>query len=160
MQIIISNKNTKNILIGSFIFAIIMIIILHAALTCIIRSNLEHSANILVQQMSYNIYSTNEEGVAISNSDFSSEPENNNYLRFILQSLEFIKNYPAAKINIYNAHKRKIISSNSEEINKANEYNLMDYIAKSIINEDSNPSNEKLSSQINYPTHYKDNSSS
>lgn len=132
------NRYTNIILIISFIISLFLMIITHASLFCIIRGDLEGSASIFTKSLSENIYQNsdvNEEIILNSN-------RNPNHAKIILKILEFIKDYPAVQINIYNKYGDKIISSNESVIDKhhANEdYDinvLLDSIASRLIPND------------------------
>ena len=112
MGLRIFNKHTKIVFSATYIFAISMIIMLHAALTTITSRSLEKETNILAQELSENIYS-------------SSNQENQEVLL-----AKFIKDYPATKINIYDNEGKKIISNNENEIKNIYACCIMDYIAK------------------------------
>jgi hypothetical protein len=104
------------ILTGTFIFAIIMIMVLHAALTTLTSRNLENSVQILSRQISTNV------GVNDLASDDSSQQ---------IKLLKFVEDYPALRIKFYNEKGQRIASTNNNlEIRNSQEFNVMDAIAK------------------------------
>ena len=132
------NKNTGKILVISLIFSILMIIILHAALATLVTNNFEKSASIFTESLSENVYLPNYTG----NSYMLNSKNNPQYLNLVLKTLEFIKDYPAVQVSIYNANAQKIIATNKNSINlyySNNQYSfskLMDLITKTIIQKD------------------------
>lgn len=101
---------SKKIFVSTFIFACLMIVILHAALISMIRHDYEWSGKILAKQISDNFYSSNTNAYDV-NTD------------------KFIKDYPAVTINIYNQDAKKIISSNETVIKVIRDPKIMDYVA-------------------------------
>ena len=143
------NKNTGKILVISLIFSILMIIILHAALATLVTNNFEKSASIFTESLSENVYLPNYTG----NSYMLNSKNNPQYLNLVLKTLEFIKDYPAVQVSIYNANAQKIIATNKNSINlyySNNQYSfskLMDLITKTIIQKDKVDINNALAGQ-------------
>ena len=121
------NRNSKKILIGVFILSVSFIIILHAALTTIMRQNLEQSAINFTQELTENIYLPYD-----------------NTAQLAAKALEFINDYKAVKINIYDLDVIKVISSNENEIEITHKYTMLDYLAKWIISEKEYSINDAL----------------
>ncbi len=144
------NKNTGKILVISLIFSILMVIILHAVLATLVKRNFEQSASIFTESLSDNVYMPNYTG----DSYMLDSKNNPQYLNLILKTLEFIKDYPAVQINIYNANAQKIISTNKNTINPYylnHQYNfakLMDLISKAIIQRDKQNINNALAGEV------------
>lgn len=113
MNFEIFERHPKRILAVTYLFAISMIIILHAALTTITTRSHERATNILAQELSENIYST----------DHKSNEE----------ALKFIKNYPATKIIIYDNNQQQILVSNDNKIEDTLDCRVMDYVAKLLL---------------------------
>lgn len=113
MNFEIFERHPKRILAVTYLFAISMIIILHAALTTITTRSHERATNILAQELSENIYSTNHK---------SNE-----------EALKFIKNYPATKIIIYDNNQQQILVSNDNKIEDTLDCRVMDYVAKLLL---------------------------
>jgi len=105
----ILQNHPKKTLFISYIFSISMIILLHAALTTLTNRKLEHQTNILAQELSENIYSNNPSAVEVS---------------------QFIKNYPATKIIIYDREQKQSFTNNEKEIIPSKDCHIMDYIAQ------------------------------
>lgn len=103
------NKNPKKILLLTYIFAISMIIILHAALTTITTRAHERETNILAEQLSKN--------PNFSEDDFQ----------------KLLADYPATKVVLYDKDLKQIYQNNENIISPTTDTRFMNYIAKFLL---------------------------
>ncbi len=107
-------KPTTKLFLLAYVFAIFMILVLHAALTTITTKNLYSLSNLLSTQIEANIYKTDKENLK--------------------ENLEkFLINFPAARINVYDNEEKIITSTSDIEVKKDSSFNFMDFIAKSFL---------------------------
>lgn len=117
--------SNKKIALSAFIFSFLMVVVLHAALVAMIRNDYEQSGEILTNQIIDSFYLP-----IVGNADPKVDVVNSSkYQDFISQTSIFLKNYPAAVINIYNQNSKKIFSSNTQEIIVYKDAKFMDYVA-------------------------------
>lgn len=115
IKTIIFNKNYRTLLI-SYVLSIAMMIMLHAALTTITNRNLEQAGRILATQIEENIF----------------KKENFNLPESMIN---FVKNYPAARISFFDHEGKKIASTNDTEIRNIFNFHVMDFLAMQFLAE-------------------------
>ena len=100
----------------SYVLSIAMMIMLHAALTTITNRNLEQAGRILATQIEENIF----------------KKENFNLPESMIN---FVKNYPAARISFFDHEGKKIASTNDTEIRNIFNFHIMDFLAMKFLAE-------------------------
>lgn len=120
--------SNRKIAISAIIFSGLMIVILHAALVCMIRNFYNDEGKILTTQILENFYSAD----GTSKQDFSKIDK-------------FLKNYPAATVNIYDTKAQNVYSSHKEGIIVFKDKSYLDYLTAFFIGraELSKPINEQ-----------------
>lgn len=118
-------SSNKKIAFSAFIFAFLMVVILHAALISMIKRDYQESGKILTSQIADSFY-TPIIGDSEPTGDLSASLK---YQDFVTQTTNFLKNYPAANISIYDENGKKVYSSNTDEIMVYKDAKFMDYIA-------------------------------
>lgn len=116
-------KHPKKVLLFSYIFSILMIVILHAALTTITTRALEKQTNILAEQLSHTP-------------------------NFLENDLKLISNYPAHKVVIYDRDLKQVYQSNENNIVPTDVCYFMDYIAAAFLPKIEKDSKNALSGQF------------